>query len=153
MLRASIEYQGNEADVSAVAGGAESEGNNPVVHGRELVAFAEAAVQGDPASLESARDALREVVGSAGLVDAAGVVANFQRMVRIADGAGIALDTSVGMLAEDLREDLGLDRFESAGRSGDLGPVQRALSPVLRRLAHFGFRMMGRRARKRSAVS
>ncbi len=151
MLRASIEYQGGEGDLRALTEGAKA-ADSGVAHGEELTAFAEAAVRGDPAELATARDTLRDVAGAAALVDAAGVVGNFQRMVRIADGAGISLDTSVGMLSEDFREELGLDQFESAGRSKDLGVVTRAFAPLLRGAARIGLRTIGRRARSRSGA-
>jgi uncharacterized protein (DUF2236 family) len=151
MLRASIEYQGGEGDLRAVTEGAKA-ADSGVAHGEALTAFAEAAVRGDPAELATARDTLRDVAGSAVLVDAAGVVGNFQRMVRIADGAGISLDTSVGILAEDFREELGLDQFESAGRSKRLSTLTRTLSPLLRGAARIGLRAIGRRARRRAGV-
>jgi len=151
MLRASIEYQGGEGDLRAVTEGAKAS-DCGVAHAEELTAFAEAAVRGDPAQLATARDALRDVAGSAALVDAASVVGNFQRMVRIADGAGISLDTSVSMMAADFREELGLDRFESAGRTKELSTVTRALAPLLRGAARFGLRAIGRRSRNRAKV-
>lgn len=149
MLRASIEYQGGTGDLRAVTEGSKA-ADSGVTHGEALTTFAEAAVQADPAALASARDALRAAAGSAVLVDAAGVIANFQRMVRIADGAGISLDTSVGMLSEDFRHELGLDRFESAGRSRELGRLARAFAPALRGAARIGLRVSGRRTRKRA---
>ncbi|MBW2294789.1 MAG: hypothetical protein JRG94_21125 [Deltaproteobacteria bacterium] len=151
MLRASIEYLGGEGDLRAITEGAKA-ADSGVAHGEELTAFAEAAVRGDPAELATARDSLRDVAGSAALVDAAGVVGNFQRMVRIADGAGISLDTSVGMMSEDFREELGLDQFESAGRSKGLSALTRALAPVLRGAARLGLRTIGRRARNRAGA-
>ncbi len=45
------------------------------------------------------------------MVDAAGVIANFQRMVRIADGIGIRLDDPVMMLTADIRVDLGINDY------------------------------------------
>ena len=71
-------------------------------------------------------------------------------MVRIADGAGISLDASVGMLSEDFRGDIGLDQFESAGRSKGLSQLQRVMAPVLRGAARIGLRTIGRRARRRA---
>jgi hypothetical protein len=151
MLRASIEYQGAEGNLLAVTEGAKA-ADSGVAHAEELTAFAEAAVRGDPAQLATARDTLREVAGSAVLVDAAGVVGNFQRMVRIADGAGISLDTSVRMMSEDFREELGLDQFESAARSKELSRLARLLAPILRGAAWLGLRAIGRRARRRAGA-
>jgi hypothetical protein len=147
MLRASIEYHGSQGDLRAITEGSKS-GDSGVLHGVELTAFAEAALQGDPASLATARDNLRAVAGSQAVVDAAGVIANFQRMVRIADGAGISLDAPVGMMSSDFREALGLESFASAERSRELSHLQRIVAPLLRRVANFGLRRVGRRSRR-----
>ena len=61
-----------------------------VPHGSLLTAFAEAAVRQTDA-LPGLREQIVSELGVQELVDAAGVVANFQRMVRIADGCGIPL--------------------------------------------------------------
>lgn len=149
MLRASIEYSGADADLAGISEGAKA-GDSGIEHGALLTAFADAAVKGDPAELATARDALRSVAGSAALVDAAGVVSNFERMVRIADGSGIPLDGVVTMLSGDIREDLGVDDFQSrrvaGGRSGALG---RAFAPLLRGVAGAALRFAGRRARRK----
>ncbi|MFT5694794.1 MAG: hypothetical protein ACI9QQ_000769 [Myxococcota bacterium] len=146
MLRASVEYNGTEANLRAITEGSKS-GDSGVVHGAELTAFAEAAVSRDEAALATARDTLRSVAGSAAVVDAAGVIGNFQRMVRIADGSGIALDTSVVMLSGDFREELGLDDFDSAGHTKELGGIQSTLAPLLRGVVKLGLGFMGRRSR------
>ena len=144
MLRASIEYQGKDGDLRAVTEGTKA-ADSGVTHGDELVAFAEAAVAGDTAALTTARDALRTAAGSKAVVDAAGVVANFERMVRIADGTGIPLDTAVAALSDDFREDIGLGDFASADRVTELGTFGRAVAAVGRRLAFGGLRLFGRR--------
>jgi hypothetical protein len=48
------------------------------------------------------------------LVDAAGVAANFQRMVRLADSIGIPIDDMTVELGQRVREQLDLYEFESA---------------------------------------
>jgi hypothetical protein len=45
------------------------------------------------------------------MVDAAGVVSNFERMVRIADATGIPLDKRMERLSREVREALHLERF------------------------------------------
>ncbi len=145
MLRASIEYSGREAELGGIAEGAKA-GDLGIEHGERLTAFADAAVTGDPAELATARDALREAAGSAVVVDAAGVIGNFQRMVRIADGTGIPLDGLVDTMSADIREDLGLERFESR-RLTPRGALARGLGPVARWVAKTGLRIAGRRAR------
>ena len=151
MLRASIEYQGKQGDLRAVTEGTKA-ADSGVTHGDELVAFAEAAVGSDPAALATARDALRTAAGAAGLVDAAGVVGNFQRMVRIADSTGIPLDAAVGALSDDFREDIGLDDFASADRIKKLGALGRAVAGVGRRIAFGGLRLFGKRSRAKGAT-
>ncbi len=146
MLRASIEYSGSDAELGGIAEGAKA-GDMGIPHGERLTAFADAAVAGDPAALATARDALREAAGSKAVVDTAGVIGNFQRMVRIADGTGIPLDGVVDTMSSDFREDLGLDSFESR-RLGEKGALARALAPVARGAVKLGLRLAGKRSRR-----
>ena len=119
---------GSEADLQAVMGADAS--NTGVPHGDLLVAFAEAAVsaadEGD-AALAAARDALLAAAGPAALVDAAAVVGNFQRMVRIADGTGIPIDSRMNALTAGMREDLGIDRFGSAANTASVSGAAKAV--------------------------
>lgn len=144
MLRASIQYSGADADISGISEGAKA-GDGGIAHGEKLTTFAEAAVRGDPAMLARARDALRMAAGSEVVVDAAGVIGNFERMVRIADGCGIPLDGMVEALSGDFREALGVEHFESRRLTASSG-VRKALAPVLRGAAKVGLRFAGRRA-------
>ena len=68
--------------------------------------------------LPLARQALLDAAGPGVLVDAAGVAANFQRMVRIADSIGIPYDNTASDLSQQIREDLDLGSFASARHSG-----------------------------------
>lgn len=87
-------------------------------------------------------------MGPAAVVDAAAVAGNFERMVRIADGTGIPLDTPVKLVSADLREDLGLDRFGSASETAPTTAVQRLLGRLLRPVIPWlARRMTGRRER------
>ena len=146
MLRASIEHAGGEADLRGISDGSKA-GDAGIEHGERLTAFADAAIAGDPAQLASARDALREAAGPAALVDAAGVVGTFDRMVRIADGTGIPLDPVVQAMSSDFREELGLDGFESRRTTGRGGLIQ-AVAPVLRGAVRLALRFAGSRARR-----
>ena len=127
MLRASIEYQGGETDLRSLTEGTKA-AETGIEGGDELVAFAEAAVGGEPASIATARDALRARLGPEATVDAAGIVGNFQRMVRIADGTGIPLDAPLLVLTDDFREEIGLDDFATA--RGKVGPIARLAGSV-----------------------
>ena len=82
-------------------------------HGPELVAFAEAIVT-DAQTLAQSRAAVIEALGAEAMVDAAGVVSNFERMVRIADSTGIELGDRLEQGSAAVRDVLGLTR--PAGR-------------------------------------
>lgn len=113
MLRASSQTQhlADNLDLSAVIDAAKDSG---VAHGALLIRFAEAVLGNDETTLETTRQELLTELGPEALVDAAGVVATFMQMVRIADSTGIAV---VGMMLDkssDFRTELGIDDFRSA---------------------------------------
>ena len=81
-----------------------------------MLRFADAAVGRTP-NLAEAREALRAAMGADAVVDCAAVVANFQRMVRIADGCGIPLDPSTIGASADFRADLGVHAYASAANT------------------------------------
>lgn len=137
---------GEKVDVGAVAGRGVEESGIPAAG--PLVALVEAAVARDATALAAAHAEVRAAVGEAGLIDACAVLGNFERMTRIADGTGIPLDTAAQMLSDDLREQLDLDRFESAGNSEPLPAWARVVAPVLRRVAPRILPRIGARARK-----
>ena len=68
-------------------------------------------------ALDEARDALQHACGLEAMIDTAAVVANFQRMVRIADSTGIPLDTGMTGMTTALREELGINEFASASNT------------------------------------
>ena len=151
LLRASSKILGDAADLHAVTD-AEAPARG-VAHGETLVRFAEAAVTGDEAELESARARVLEELGPDALVDASAVVGNFERMVRIADGSGIPLDAPMEMLTADLRNDLGIDRFGSAANTPSSGPLKRVLARVLRAVTLPLMRRIGRRMMRRPTAA
>jgi hypothetical protein len=126
-----------EVNVQAVVQGAET--RSGVAAGSELLAFAESVIS-HPADLEDRRRAVQAALGDDALVDAAGIVANFQRMVRIADGTGIPLDKPIAVLSADLRDALNLDAFASAARTPRVGKMARLLGRLLRPLMLWRFR-------------
>ena len=112
MLRESSRTHEESVDFAALMEGDVESG---VLHGAELVRFAEAVVAGSAADCEAARQALAGAMGAEALVDAAGVISNFERMVRIADATGI----SIGPMAEEdlvLVRELGIGRFAPAAQ-------------------------------------
>ena len=82
-----------------------------VPHGRALLAFASAIVDGGQVAFADAREVLRTEMGDAGVADAAAVASNFERMVRIADSTGIELGDWMETFTEEVRTDLSLDRL------------------------------------------
>ena len=164
MLRASIESEaganaGKKVGTADLAGLTEGKlaAESGITGAAALVAFVEATlavVQSkdtpeahDAAAsltLSRARDRVREELGSASLVDAAAVIGNFERMVRIADGIGISLDTPVNAATETIRAELGIDRFETAARTASVTGVQRIVARLVDPIVMWGLRMRAR---------
>lgn len=82
-----------------------------VPHAPELLAFAEAALAFDAAQIRRTRIALLDAVGEAAMVDAAGVIAGFNGITRIADATGIPLEDAKAEQSASWRATLGIDRF------------------------------------------
>jgi len=136
LLRASGQAQGgSDIDVAVVAAAPETAADSQIEHASELLAFADAVIAGSPEDIAGRRHALADKIGSTALVDAAAVIGNFQRMNRIADATGIPLDTPVRIMAADIGQRIGADRFESAVNSPPVGALARRLGPLLRPVA------------------
>ncbi len=137
LLRASGKLAGEPVDLRVVTD-AGAAGESGVAESDALLAFTDALVAHDGDALPPARADLLERLGPEGLVDAAAVASNFERMDRIADATGIPLDAPLAMMTEDLRAELDLGRFASAANTPALGAAQRtaarALRPLLPRL-------------------
>jgi len=113
MLRVSAMTTETEIDLQGINGDAMSAAVG-IEYGSELMAFADAVASRDVEALTTARENLLKVAGNDVLVDAAGVAANFQRMVRIADSIGIPVDNMETEVGQEVREALQLSRFASA---------------------------------------
>ena len=116
MLRVSAMTTETEVDLQGVNGDAASAAVG-IEYGAELMSFAESLAQRDEPGLARSRTALRQAAGDKVLVDAAGVAANFQRMVRIADSIGIPFDNMQSDFANSIQTELNLARFASAQHS------------------------------------
>ena len=122
-----------ESDVNLqMVNGDDSATVGDVAYATALMKFAEALAGRDETDLASARAALLEEAGANVLVDAAGVAANFQRMVRIADSTGIPLDERSAALADGTIKELDLRRFDSA-RNTPPGGLKRKLMRLIAR--------------------
>jgi hypothetical protein len=150
LLRASGETTGDATDARAITDDAVAEASG-IDHAEALLAFADAAVSGEAGALSSARERLLGAVGAEGLVDAAAVVANFERMVRIADSTGIPLDAPVAAMTTDLRDDLDLGRYRSASNTPAPGVLARTAGAALRRIAPTLMRVVAKQAARRGA--
>jgi len=112
LLRASGEATKTKVDLGVAMSGQGST-DAEVPHTEILLNFAEAAVIGDEEEIAAARQALLTAIGPAELVDAAAVVGNFERNVRIADATGIPLDDFLEERSADFRSEMGVDAFAS----------------------------------------
>jgi len=112
LLRASSKLEGTEVDLSALTAN-EIKATSGVAHSDVLIAFADAIVAANDQVLQHTRHSVLEAMGAEAVVDAAGVVSNFERMVRIADSTGILLDDRMARASQDVREALDLERFRA----------------------------------------
>ena len=106
--------EGNDA--LNLNGTVSNEVDSGVEHGSVLLRYSDAAV-GRRADLAATREALRAAMGADAVVDCAATIANFQRMVRIADGCGIPLDSFSRGESARWRDGLGINGFRSRGNS------------------------------------
>lgn len=109
LLRASGESKNEEYDLALVNGAGESDGGVP--HGRLLVSFAEAILGGDDRALAHVRAEVIARLGSAALVDAAGVAGLFNAIDRIADSTGIPLEAEKAAATAEIRAKLGIGKY------------------------------------------
>ena len=109
MLRASAQTSGEDVNLAVVVDGGSVATSLP--SDQALLAFAEVCLGDDAEAIAGARRQVRSELGEAAMIDAAGVIANFQRMVRIADGTGIPLDAPMDALTADLRVELGINGY------------------------------------------
>ena len=109
MLRASAIASSRRVDPRAVTNPAI---DSQLAGGRELLRFTDAALTGDGLELAEARTAVRRSAGDAALVDAAGVIGNFEMMNRIADAVGMPVGKGTRKRMADVIDELGLARLD-----------------------------------------
>ena len=143
LLRASGEMLGGDPDLRAVNEGAGAA--RGVRSGAELLAFTDAVLSRDRTAIAATRGVLKDAVDAEGLVDAAAVIGNFERMNRIADAIGIPLETPAAAASLGIQEELELRRFASASHTPDATLGQRVLSVFARPLLRVAGRIMSRR--------
>ena len=87
-----------------------------IPHQAELLAYAEHVTRKSE-HVSQAREALASVSSAELMLDAAGIVAVFNGLVRCADLSGIPLDASTQKQSEQFRAELGLNHFPGAKNS------------------------------------
>jgi len=143
MLRESSRLEGSQVNLTVVMSGETLQNGVPAEN--ELVSFAEAAIGFDNEAIRESRTNLVAAIGEQGMIDAACIIANFQRMVRIADGTGIPLDTPVALVTAGLREDLGINNFGSADNTPPVVGLKRLFGDLMSKLLPFIFRRMAKK--------
>jgi len=93
-------------------------GRVAVPNAGELLEFGEAMLGEERDRQTLARETIYRRLGPAGLIDAAAIVASFNAVVKIADATGIPLEDDKAAATRDLREALGLERFNKNAASG-----------------------------------
>ncbi len=144
MLSLSAEASNTDVDLQII-NGEDSAGDGGVLHGKELMAFAEAIARREESALLTTRQALIDAAGNDAMVDAAAVAGNFQRMVRIADSTGIPVDGMMGTLSAPISEALNLRRFGSAQNTPEWSAIKRLLNIPKRALATTLLKLTGSR--------
>ena len=110
LLRGSGEHTGDDYDLAAIVDDRGSGGG--VAAAAALTAYADAFFDGGQ-DFAAARDRLRAEIGGEALVDAAGVLAIFNAVVRIADATGIPLEDQKAEMSADFRDALGIGGYPS----------------------------------------
>lgn len=126
--------QGDGVDINVVNDSAASE-DSGIAHADLLSALVDAVVKGTDEEVVQARVAIIDTMGFEALVDSAAVIGNFERMNRIADATGIALESPTQAASSDIHDQLGLGKFPSAANSQPTGGFMKMIGKVLYPLA------------------
>ena len=108
MLRASAEVTTTPLDPRSIT----DRSVDPLLpSGAVLLDFVDAVLDGDELRRTAARSAVLTDLGPTGLVDAAGTIANFEMMNRIADATGMPVGKGTLKRTAEWRALLGIDQF------------------------------------------
>jgi len=111
VLRASAEAKNIPVNLAAVT---DSSLDSGIENGDVLLRFADAVCGPGGAPLETARAELLQRMGSAALVEAAALAANFSTNDRAANAIGIPLESMFLVGSETYRKELGINDYPSA---------------------------------------
>ena len=113
----SSQLSGQAVDLGAVTAEVAGGGDAGVAHGARLLAFTDAVMRDEDASVARERRALAAVLSPEAFVDACAVIAAFNVVDRVADATGIPLDPMMVAMSGDIRQQLQLARFGSAANT------------------------------------
>ncbi|MBT8164306.1 MAG: hypothetical protein KJP22_06520 [Acidimicrobiia bacterium] len=106
MLRASAEVTTTPLDARAIT----DRSVDPLLpDGLVLLDFVDAVLTGDGPGRAAARTAVLDALGPTGLVDAAGVIGNFEMMNRIADATGMPVGKGTLKRTAEWRDLIGIN--------------------------------------------
>ena len=127
----SAQIAGEDVDLQMAVDGSDGV-DGGIAHGALLSEFAEAAVMRDSATLEKTRARIRAELGDEQLVDAAALVAHYERNDRLADALGIPADAPMQLMMGDMQDQLGIKKYASAQNTQPPGAIKLALGRVFR---------------------
>ena len=126
MLRESATYTGTSVNLDGITDPACTRIDD-VPHSEALIRYCDTFLGNNADEFAAARTALAAEMGETAMVDAAGIVSNFQRMDRIADSTGIPSDGPMMLMQQEFVDQLGLDKFTSAGNTPEMSWLKRLL--------------------------
>lgn len=101
-----------QADLEEAVWG-DADADTGVERSAELRAFAKAAIGREDAKLDETRSLLLAEIGPQAVSDAAGVIAFFNAVDRIADATGTFLDPAMQMAADMMLDGLDLEKLKA----------------------------------------
>lgn len=149
MLRGSSVHTGETFEIGALT--SEQDAYVGVAEEAIIGDFIDVALRRDEKMLAEAREALEQRLGSDALVDAAAVFACFQRLNRMADGVGIALDEQMVMMTAGLRNELAIDTYATADNTPELVGLKKLRAQLMRPLENLMLRAMQKGIQKAQA--
>ena len=130
LLEATARNAGIDIDLQSLVQGDRIDSGIPA--SKELLAFTEAVFREDKVQLPKTRQTLIETLGSKEMVDTGCIIGNFQRMNRIANGTGIAVDGYLQPSSEHLGKKLGMTNFDSYNNTPSPSWLKRCANTITR---------------------
>ena len=101
----------NETNLDSVTKGAH-EASSGVSAEIELSQFADAVISRDVEAIEAARTELDNLIPPQGIIESASVIVRFDSINRVADAAGISLDSNMQKFGGPIIDALGMTHYE-----------------------------------------